>query len=70
MNIIGNDKILDDDELEVVPGGAGIPNGFALWDSVCGKNTGGGHNWVMIRNLYRCSNCTRICKDRTASDDL
>ena len=59
--------LLDDDELEAVSGGGGfIPDSFALYDSICSKNDGGGHNWCAVKGLYICMNCKNICKDKRA----
>ena len=59
--------LLDDDELDAVSGGGSmIPDSFALYDSICSKNYGGGHNWTAIKGLYICMNCKNICKDKRA----
>ena len=58
--------MLLDDELEAVSGGGGfIPNSFADYDSICQKNSGGPHVGVIIRGLYCCERCHKICKDKS-----
>ena len=59
--------LLEDDMLDAVSGGGSmIPDSFALYDSICSKNDGGGHNWTAIKGLYICMNCKNICKDKRA----
>ena len=65
MKLIGN--LIDDEALEQVSGGGSfIPDSFALYDSICSKNDGGGHNWCAVKGLYICMNCKNICKDKRA----
>ena len=59
--------LLDDDEMEAVSGGGGfIPDSFADYDSECfyQKISCGPHMWVIMRDLYRCERCHKICKDK------
>ena len=59
--------LLDDDEMEAVSGGGGfIPNSFADYDSkcICQNISYDSHMWGILRDLYRCERCHKICKDK------